>query len=58
MLCVVLLFGTKQLCENLVLTLLCTVQCICQRIVRPFKFARLKGFERLENCLTKGTFER
>ena len=25
---------------------------------KPFKFARLKGFERLENCLTKGTFER
>ena len=22
---------------------------------KPFKFARLKGFERLENCLTKGT---
>ena len=21
---------------------------------KPFKFARLKGFERLENCLTKG----
>ena len=30
----------------------------CHRIVRPFKFARLKGFERLENCLTKGTYER
>ena len=38
------------------LTLLCTVH--CHRIVRPFKFARLKGFERLENCLTKGTYER
>ena len=25
---------------------------------KPFKFARLKGFERLENCLTKGTYER
>ena len=24
---------------------------------KPFKFARLKGFERLENCLTKGTYE-
>ena len=23
---------------------------------KPFKFARLKGFERLENCLTKGTY--
>ena len=23
-----------------------------------FKFARLKGFEKLENCLTKGTYER
>ena len=25
---------------------------------KPFKFARLKGFERLGNCLTKGTYER
>ena len=25
---------------------------------KPFMFARLKGFERLENCLTKGTYER
>ena len=25
---------------------------------KPFKFARLKGFDRLENCLTKGTYER
>ena len=25
---------------------------------KPFKFARLKGFERLENCLTNGTYER
>ena len=25
---------------------------------KPFKFARLKGFERLENCLTKGTYEK
>ena len=25
---------------------------------KPLKFARLKGFERLENCLTKGTYER
>ena len=25
---------------------------------KPFKFARLKGFERLENCLIKGTYER
>ena len=25
---------------------------------KPFKFARLKpGFERLENCLTKGTYD-
>ena len=23
---------------------------------KPFKFARLKGFERLENCPTKGTY--
>ena len=23
---------------------------------KPFKFARLEGFERLENCLTKGTY--
>ena len=25
---------------------------------KPFKFARLKGLERLENCLAKGTCER
>ena len=25
---------------------------------KRFKFARLKGFERLENCLTKGTYGR
>ena len=25
---------------------------------KPFKFARLKGFERLENCLTNGTYEK
>ena len=25
---------------------------------KPLKFARLKDFERLENCLTKGTCER
>ena len=25
---------------------------------KPFKFARLKGFERLENCLIKGTYQR
>ena len=25
---------------------------------KPFKFARLKGFERLENCPTKGTYEK
>ena len=24
---------------------------------KPFKFARLKGFERLKNCLIKGTYE-
>ena len=27
-------------------------------LLKPFKFARLKGFERLENCLPKGTYER
>ena len=27
-------------------------------ISKPFKFARLNGFERLENRLTKGTYER
>ena len=25
---------------------------------KPFQFARLKSFERFENCLTKGTYER
>ena len=42
------------------LTLLCTVHLPwnCQTFQNIFKFARLKGFERLENCLTKGTYER
>ena len=42
------------------LTLLCTVHFAIELsdLSKPFKFARLKGFERLENCLTKGTYER
>ena len=43
-----------------VLTLLCSVHFAIELsdLSKPFKFARLKGFERLENCLTKGTYER
>ena len=42
------------------LTLLCSVYFAIELsdLSKPFKFARLKGFERLENCLTKGTYER
>ena len=42
------------------LTLLCSVHFAIELsdLSKPFKFARLKGFERLENCLTKGTYER
>ena len=42
------------------LTLLCTVHFAIELsdLSKPFKFARLKSFERLENCLTKGTYER
>ena len=41
------------------LTLLCSVHFAIELsdLSKPFKFARLKGFERLENCLTKGTYE-
>ena len=48
-------------CHLIVLqTLLCSVHFAIELsdLSKPFKFARLKGFERLENCLTKGTYER
>ena len=46
--------------KQFVLTLLCSVHFAIELsdLSKPFKFARLKGFERLENCLTKGTYER
>ena len=46
--------------SKLLLTLLCSVYFAIELsdLSKPFKFARLKGFERLENCLTKGTYER
>ena len=42
------------------LTLLCSVHFAIELsdLSKPFKFARLEGFERLENCPTKGTYER